>query len=302
MIDYLPGFLTNVAIFAIFVLGLNLQFGFTGLLNFGHVAFLALGAYTLALLSANYGWPWWAALPVALVVSGLASFLIGLPALRLRDEYLAIVTIGFSEIVRLILNNARWTGGPRGVGGYADPLAALGLGPDGQRWALLLICLVALAAVYAVLRYIVATPWGRVLKAIREDEDAAIALGKDTRTFKLQALAIGAVIAGLAGVLMAFFFRYINPHMFMPLQTFVAWTIMVIGGAGHNLGVVIGAVLYFAVHSYTQQWAGGIPGLGLTGAQVGALRIIAIGVLLVLLMMYRPQGLFGRREELSLDR
>src|SRR5690606_33152121 len=129
------------------------------------------------------------------------------------------------------------------------------------------------------------SPWGRVLKAIREDEEAARSLGKDTRRYKLQSLVIGAVIAGVAGILLAFFFRYINPRMFLPLQTFAAWTMMVVGGTGRNAGVILGTVLYFAVYSLTQMWTGtGIAGL--SGAQVGALRVAAIGLLLVLMMMF----------------
>lgn len=301
MIGYFIGFLTNVAIFAIFVLGLNLQFGFTGLLNFGHVAFLALGAYTMALLVTELGWSLAAASLAALLVTGLASLLIALPALRLRDEYLAMVTIGFSEIVRMILNNESWTGGPRGMGGYGDPFAALSLTPDQLRLAILILSLAVLVLTYLFLEYAVRSPWGRVLKAIREDEEAARSLGKDTRRYKLQSLVIGAVIAGVAGILLAFFFRYINPRMFLPLQTFAAWTMMVVGGTGRNAGVILGTVLYFAVYSLTQMWTGtGIAGL--SGAQVGALRVAAIGLLLVLMMMFRPQGLLGRKEELTLER
>ncbi len=301
MIEYLIGFLTNAAIFALFTLGLNLQFGFTGLLNFGHVAFMGLGAYTFALLSVK-GWSMFGAVALAVAVPAVFSLFVGLPALRLRDDYLAIVTIGFAETVRITLNNASSiTRGPQGVFGYQVPFEGLGLSPLGYRVAFLALCVLVLGGVFLLLEYLTRSPWGRVLKAIREDEDAARALGKNTVWYKLQVFAVGAAVAGLAGILLAFFFRYINPRNFVPLMTFVAWMIMVLGGTASNWGTLVGAILYFGVMSLTQFLAGeGL--LPITDAQLGALRVVFIGFLLVVLMLKRPQGLFGRKEELSLDR
>lgn len=301
LLGYMTGFLTNAAIFTLFVLGLNLQFGFTGLINFGHVAFMGIGAYTMALLSLA-GWSLWLAVPAGVLVAGLFGLLIGIPSIRLREDYLAIVTIGFAEIVRMVINNeTQITGGPLGIRGYAVPLRSLEVTPLEYRLLFLLLCVVVTAAVFIALQYSINTPWGRVLKAIREDEDVALALGKNTVAYKLQAFAIGAAVAGLAGILMAWFLRFMDPRNFMPLTTFIAWMIMVLGGTGRNWGAVLGSLVYFGIFSATR----GLENTGyafLSGAQVGAIRLMLIGLLLVLLMMYRPQGLLGRKEELSLDR
>lgn len=301
LLGYLANFLTNSVIFALFALGLNLQFGFTGLLNFGHVAFMGLGAYTMAILSLK-GWPLWAAVLAGVVVAAMMSFLIGLPSLRLREDYLAIVTIGFAEIIRMVLNNETWlTRGPQGIFGFPVPFGNLKVSPPVFNWIFLAFSLIIIGVVFWGFQYAVRSPWGRVLKAIREDEDAAIALGKNTRLFKLQSLAMGAAVAGLAGVLFAFFMRYVNPRNFMPLITFEAWMIVVLGGAGNNWGAVVGSLVYFGIHSLTRKYE--LAGFaGVTGAQIAALRVVFIGVLLVLLMMFRPQGILGRKEELTLDR
>jgi len=300
---YIINVVTTAAVYAVFVLGLNLQFGYTGIVNFGHVAFMAIGAYTTVLLSLA-GWPLIAAIAAGVLLAALASLLIGLPALRLREDYLAITTIGFAEVIRIIINNeVELTRGPQGIFRFPLPFESWGLSPLGWRVAFMILCLVTLAAVYLLLQRLTNSPWGRVLKAIREDEDAAIALGKNTRVFKLWSLALGSAIAGLSGVLLAYLLAYINPREFLPLTTFTGWMIMVLGGAGSNVGVMVGSLLYFGLFSLTRPLeSSGLVALGLTGQQVGALRVILIGIFLVVLMMYRPQGLFGRKEELSLDR
>lgn len=301
LVGYLAGFLTNASIFTMFALGLNLQYGFTGLLNFGHVAFMGIGAYTMAILSVK-GFSLWLAIAAGMAAAGVMSLFIGLPSIRLREDYLAIVTIGFAEIIRMFLNNESWlTKGPQGIFGFKDPLLALHLSPAAYRWVFMSLTIVLTLLVYLFLEYLTRSPWGRVLKAIREDEDAAIALGKNTVAYKIQAFVIGAVIAGLSGILLAFFLRYINPRNFMPIMTFVGWMIMVLGGSGNNRGAILGSIVYFSIFSATRKFESA--GLGsITGPQVAALRMILIGVVLVLLMMYRPQGLLGRKEELSVDR
>ncbi len=299
LLGYLLGFLTNAAIFTLFVLGLNLQFGFTGLINFGHVAFMGLGAYTMALLSVA-GWPLLVAVPVAIAVSAVFGFLIAIPSLRLREDYLAIVTIGFAEIIRLVLNNEEWlTRGALGVHGYTVPFADLDLDPLLFRFLFLLMCLVFVAAIFVGMQYLTRTPWGRVLQAIREDEDVALALGKNTVSYKIQAFILGAAVAGLSGVLLAWFHHSIEPRYFLPLTTFIGWMIMILGGVGRNWGAVVGSLLYWGIFSASRSLESFMV---LSGAQVGALRMMAIGALLVLMMMYRPQGLLGKKEELSLDR
>lgn len=301
IIAYLVGLLTTIVIVGLFTLGLNLQFGFTGLINFGHAAFMAVGAYTMVILMVKAGWPLWIAMAAGVVLAAVFSLLIGGAALRLREDYLAITTIGFAEIVRLVITNEFWlTRGPQGMFGFPVPLEWLPLTPFGHRVVFMVYCTVLAGLVFWFSQRAAGSPWGRVLKGIREDEDAAIALGKNTKAFKLQSLALGSAMAGLSGVLMAFFLRYINPFQFVPLTTFEGWMIMVLGGAGNNWGVLLGSFLYFGLFTGTRQLE--TAGLAhLTGQQVAALRIVFIGVLLVLLMMYRPQGLLGRKEELTLE-
>lgn len=302
MTAYVADFLTLAAIFTVFVLGLNLEFGMTGLINFGHVAFMAIGAYTMVIVVQRLHWAWFPAMLAGIVMAALFSLLIGLAALRLREDYLAIVTIGFAEIIRMVANNEFWlTRGPQGMSGFRTPLDGLGLGRLEYRLAFLAFCLVFMLIVLGAISYASRSPWGRVLRGIREDEDVAMALGKNVRSFKIQALTLGSAFAGLAGVLMAYYLRYINPHQFQPITTFEAWMVMVLGGAGNNWGMALGAVLYFGLYRITRPFEQMGTAL-LSGQQVASLRIMIIGLALILLMMYRPQGLTGRREELTLDR
>src|SRR5690606_30231830 len=248
VIAYIADFLTLAAIFTVFVLGLNLQFGITGLINFGHVGFMAIGSYTMVILMLRAGWHWlpaglggiavaalfslfiglaalrlradylaigsytivilrlragWHWLPAGLggiAVAALFSLFIGLAALRLREDYLAIVTIGVAEIVRMVANNEVWlTRGPQGMFGFATPLDGLGLSVHEYRVAFLILCVSVMLAVLAVITFATNSPWGRVLKGIREDEDVAMSLGKNTRVFKIQSLALGSAFAGLTG-------------------------------------------------------------------------------------------------------
>lgn len=302
MIAYIIDLFTLAAIFTVFVLGLNLQFGFTGLINFGHVAFLAIGAYGMVIMMLTYGWPLLPAMLAGTVLAALFSLPVGLASLRMRQDFLAIVTIGFAEIVRMFITNETWlTRGPQGLHGFRVPFEALRLTPLGNRVALLLLSMAAAAGAFAFINRATTTPWGRVLKGIREDEDAAIALGKNTRTFKIQTLTIGSAIAGLAGAFWAFYLKYINPRQFMPLLTFEGWLVMVLGGAGSNWGVAAGSLLYHGLYRITRPLEQS--GLGfMTGHQVAALRMMVVGLTLVALMMFRPQGIFGRKEELTLDR
>ncbi len=493
MVGYLISLAIFVAIYALFSLGLNLQWGFTGLINFGHIAFMTIGAYTTILISSN-GLPrlltWLQAvvgsqdaflfkivvlkqilqailyvaigmvhfmvwltefivqylgsggllLFSALIGSALAAFLgflIGLSTLRLREDYLAIVTIGVSEVVRLIaLNEEEITGGTRGVYGYPLPLAQLdpnlpvklamsglltaifGIGlwklwrwiaqlPQAQSegksqgkpirfyrknallfaiylgclgllvlslwlsfsinlgflalgilplvagasvpylrleqpiaslkqqnwnthlalgaitltlsfilmiyWAsivqlwdytykggLLWLLIVTVALVFWRLEALVSSPWGRVLKAIREDEEVAKALGKNVFRYKLQSLMIGGAIAGLAGSFYAWQLTFINPDGFIPLITFQAWIIVVLGGSGNNVGTLLGAMIFWAYDAVTRLVLPSI--LPFDDARLGAFRVMIIGLLMIVIMMWRPQGILGNKDELTLSR
>lgn len=365
--DYFVSLAIFTATFALFGLGLNLQWGFAGLINFGHIAFMTLGAYTTVLLSVN-GTPVVLAVLAGAALAAVLGLLIGVSTLRLREDYLAIVTIGVSEVVRLVALNEEWlTRGTRGVYGYPLPLATvepggvlkgimiallslviglaawqllqwLGrqlkqtlksqkpsdwgliiLGVFGLLLAgviywsgivslwdysykagLMLLLLLTLGLVYWQLERWVRSPWGRVLKAIREDEEVAKALGKNVFWYKLQAFMLGGAIAGIAGAFYAWQLTFINPDGFVPLITFQAWIIVILGGAGNNLGTLLGAVIFWAYNALTRFVLPEI--LPLDDARQGAFRIMIIGLVLIILMMWRPQGILGKKEELTLGR
>jgi neutral amino acid transport system permease protein len=444
MEGYIVSLIIFTAIFAVFGLGLNLQWGFTGLINFGHVAFMTLGAYTTALLT-TIPIP---GLPTPLQIIGAVligatlaaalGLLIGISTLRLREDYLAIVTIGVSEIVRLVALNEEWlTRGSFGIQRYPLPLGqfnpnlptriamiavllgivlvayghlwgwmvrqlqgtsrsqliasliplgsyivsltvlviAVGLGARSLKaaatlpsWALGLgllaatiaigilytglaqrvltplparatalslilsslisllggwvttiaaialyhysrnptknglmwISVLIVALLYVALQTLVRSPWGRILKAIREDEAVARALGKNVFWYKLQAFMLGGFIAGIAGSLYAWQLTVVYPDNFQPLVTFNAWTIVVLGGAGNNLGTLLGATLFWAYQSGTRFILSDIIPLG--DSRLGAFRVMLIGLLLMVLMVWRPQGILGNKEELTLGR
>jgi ABC-type branched-subunit amino acid transport system permease subunit len=298
MLEYITYLILQAATFALFSLGLNLQWGFAGLVNFGHVAFMTVGAYTTVLLSLN-GVPWYFAFLLASALAGVLGVLIGSTTLRLREDYLAIVTIGVSEMVRLIVNNEEWlTKGTRGVYGYERPLFGL-VPPPAYPALLAAMLLIVLGLVYWRLEWLVRSPWGRVLKAIREDEEVAKALGKNVFWYKLQAFAIGGAIAGMAGSFFAWQLTTVYPGTFIPLLTFQAWTIVTIGGAGSNLGVLIGAAIaqvYSAIPRFLPAQ------IRLDGGKSEAIQLMLIGLTLILLMLWRPQGILGNKDELTLNR
>jgi neutral amino acid transport system permease protein len=433
----MAGYLISLAIFistyALFSLGLNLQWGYTGLINFGHIAFMTLGAYTTVLLSLN-GVPILVATLAGTLLAAFLGLLIGLSTLRLREDYLAIVTIGVAEVIRLIaLNEEELTKGTRGVYGYPLPMAqlepnvlvkfgmcavltgifgiglwrlwqwlmqlpkdnvlkatlnrtskknvllfagyvaclgllvvslwlsfsvsfgflALGVVPLGigaclpylplrqplqqiqqQNWnthlatgavtlilgfvlmiywaaitqiwdysykgGLLWLLIVTVAFVFWRLEALVNSPWGRVLKAIREDEEVAKALGKDVFRYKLQSLMIGGAIAGLAGSFYAWQLTFINPDGFISLVTFQAWIIVVLGGSGNNVGTLLGATIFWAYDAVTRLLLPSI--LPFDDARLSAFRIMIIGLLMIAIMMWRPQGILGNKDELTLSR
>ncbi|NJO40177.1 MAG: branched-chain amino acid ABC transporter permease [Cyanobacteria bacterium CRU_2_1] len=437
MQGYIVFLVIFTAIYAVFGLGLNLQWGYTGLINFGHVAFMVLGAYTTVLLSLR-GVPLIVATMVGAGVAALLGLLIGFATLRLRTDYLAIVTIGVSELLRLIALNEQWlTRGTFGIQRFPLPLAnfiptmsvrilmmavlTLIVGMGYWRWwkwlrrqvkdipseallksaptalgyvaslgilvfgigaiakhlkssnaipdwglglflvaafaivivsyhiltkrvstklsawssGLLLVChfllaalglwifgvsasaiydydqnpaknglmfvsVVTLALIFWGLERLVESPWGRILKAIREDEEVAKALGKNVFWYKLQSLMLGGAIAGIAGALYAWQLTTVFPKNFEPLVTFNAWTIVVLGGAGNNTGTLLGAAIFWAYEAITRFILEDI--IPLNESQLNAFRIMVIGLLLMGLMVWRPQGILGKKEELTLGR
>jgi neutral amino acid transport system permease protein len=293
MIEYIVTVLLVAAIYALFSLGLNLEWGFTGLINFGHVAFFAIGAYTTVLLNLH-GVPLILSVIAGMALAGLCGGLLGIPTLKLREDYLAIVTIGFAEIIRFFLLNEEWlTRGPVGLHGFSRPFEDFI--PGDYNYFLLLLVLVIIVVFYLLLEKLIKSPWGRVLKAIREDEEVPTSLGKNVFSYKIQSLVLGSTIAGLAGSLLAFYLQYINPRNFMPIETFYAWIAVVLGGSGNNKGTILGAIILWSFFSGTRF-------LPFNQTQMGALRILFIGLLLMVIMMFKPEGLLGRKEELTLSR
>jgi len=296
--DYLISIMLSAGIYAIFALGLNLQWGHAGLLNFGHVAFMAIGAYATVLLSMNG-----VSLPLAvlagMILAGAAGALLGMATLKLREDYLAIVTVGFSEILRFLLLNQAWlTRGSFGLYGYPRPFQDI---VSSQDYNLLLAGIVgfSLISVYALLEILAASPWGRVLKSIRDDELVSVSLGKNAFRYKVESLFLGSAIAALSGSLLAFYLQYINPMNFQPVETFYAWIMVIMGGSGNNRGTIIGAFLLWGFFSASRFIEGYI---SLSPSASSALRMVLIGLILIALLMFRPQGIMGRKEELAIGR
>jgi neutral amino acid transport system permease protein len=368
VVSYLAFLITSMAIYALMGLGLNLQWGFTGLINFGLAGFMAIGAYIAVILSLLQ-WPLMLAAIAGGCMAALFGLFLGCSTLRLREDYLAIVTIGASELVRLIVNNEKvWDNreGARGITLFPLPLetfrptlptrwgliavitvifglalwklwqwrqrrvrsaatkrklwlSAIAIGaalvglraygitalslynfrdnPSGN--GLLFLSLVVLAVAFLALERLVRSPWGRVLKSIREDEQIAKALGKNVFSYKLQALMLGGFLSGLAGAFLTWQQTSLYPDTFKSDLTFNVWILMVLGGAGSNPGVVLGAAVFWLYTALTRDLNKILPW---PTEQIDAFRMVFIGLLLIGLMVWRPQGILGNKDELTLGK
>ena len=305
-----PDFWTGVGILAgiytIFATGLQLNVGFTGIQNFGQAGFMAVGAYTMALLVNDRDVSFWLAMLIAIAVTVAFALVIGLSSLRLRADYFAIATIAASEAIRLVATNSEFTGGPQGVFGFSDTwdgisssifdwIVDLGWVDVPRIFPLFLVVWAVAIVLIAAVSRIQTTPWGRVLRAVREDEDAARALGKNVFAYKLQSLAIAAAIAAIAGFFLALNLKFIIPEEFVPLVTFIGYAVLVLGGLASYWGVALGSVVIWTVLEGLR-----FLDLPFSETQIAALRFIILGLLLILLMAFRPQGFFGKREEMVL--
>lgn len=297
LVNYIIQISIPTLFFGIFALGLNLKWGYAGLLDFGHVAFLSLGAYTTIILSLN-GVPLLFACLAGITLAGLAGGLLGFPALRLREDYLAIVTLSFAQILNLVLKNEEWlTRGTLGLHGFERPFQDI-ISAGNYNYLLIVLGILGIILVYLLLEKLVNSPWGRVLKSIREDETVSSAMGKNVLSYKIQALALGSAIAGFAGIILAFYYQYINPHLFVPMITFNAWIAVVLGGSANNRGTILGSIIVWGLLlNGTRVLSDYIP---LESTQLGAMRIMIIGFLLIVLMRFKPEGILGDKEELSL--
>jgi neutral amino acid transport system permease protein len=323
----------DAIVYALAAIGLNVQFGYTGLINFGQAAFVAVGAFGVGMGVVTYGWPLWVSVIVGLVAAVVLALVLGLPTLRLRADYLAIVTIAASEILRLCLRSRAfddWTGGSDGrdsfAGSFRDlnplPTDGWGLGPihlgqgneygfwvvsftSSQTWVLLvgwgLVALTSLA-VYLLMR----SPWGRVVKSIREDEDAVRSLGKNVNWYKMQALILGGVIGALGGIVYALSRNAVTADRFATLFTFFAYTALILGGTARVKGPIVGAMIFWSLLSFTDiilrqaTEADYISSDILSGTEIGITRFLLVGLGLVLLMVFRPQGIFGDKNEVAI--
>jgi branched-chain amino acid transport system permease protein len=303
--------LTIALVYALLAIGLNIHYGYTGLLNFGHVAFFAAGAYTAALLTIpspdtvegtveytiGVGLPMPAALPVSLaagaLVGGLLAVLIGLTSVRLGTHYLAIATFALAGIVQDAVVNERWlTRGVFGLNRVPRPGRAV-LGADLWQVSYLLFAALLTIAVYLTVERLVDAPFGRLLKGIREEELAARMLGKDTNMVKLKSFGIGGAIAGLAGAVYAHYIGSVVAGQFVPLVTFLVWVAMLLGGTASNRGVILGAFVLVAFREITRF----LPQVSGNPSLVPSLRFVVIGFLLILVIRFRPQGLLGNPNE-----
>lgn len=313
----------EAAVFAIAAMGLNIQFGFTGLLNFGQVGFMAIGAYGVGISITYYGWNPVVALIVGVLCCIGLALVLGLPALRLRADYLAIVTIAASEIIRTVMRSVslrEFSGGSNGINGFSrgfyawnpfDPQIRYGFGPfrffGEQLWLILIgwvIVLVVTLVTFALMR----APWGRVVRSVREDEDAARALGKNAYGYKVQSLIIGGVMGGLGGMVLAIGTQTVQPDSYSPPITFFLYTALILGGLGRVWTPIVGSIFFWMLLSLTDNFlreAVDNRFLGINhimdGVQVGQVRFMLVGVGLALLMVFRPQGLFGNKQEMALE-
>lgn len=301
LVAYLPVFLTLVGIYGILSVGLNIQWGYVGQFNIGIAAFFAVGAYTSTILTTGpspdylggFSLPFPAGLAVATIFAGILGFFVAVITARLRTDYLAIASIGIAEIIRLVLKNEMWmTNGVRGIAGIGKPFDSL----PGDIPTLIYLAIVAviLLVVYLAAERLFRSPWGRVLRSIRENEPAAWAAGKNINRFRIEAFVLGTMAMGLAGALYAHFVGFISPEAFDPLfATFLVWVMLIAGGSGNNRGAILGAIVIWAVWAGTQMITNLVPPELITRAS--ALRVFLIGLLLQVILLTRPEGLLPER-------
>jgi branched-chain amino acid transport system permease protein len=308
----------TTAAYALAAIGLAVHFGYTGLLNFGQAAFMAIGAYGFAVSVLNFGLSFWQAVAIAMILSVLFALLLGIPTLRLRADYLAIVTIASAEILRYVVSTTSLkdlTGGSAGLSGFATEFYAMNPFATGnylfwpfdvtekELWVRVFgWSIVAIATILVLL--MMRSPWGRVVKSIREDEDAVRSLGKNVYAYKMQSLILGGALGTLAGIVFILP-RAVQPGNYVTGLTFFIWTIMLLGGAATIFGPIVGSMIFWVLLSLTEGVLQGLVNIGvitfLSSDQIGPVRFILIGLGLMALVVFRPQGIFGNKKELQFN-
>jgi len=281
---YLIHILILMGIYIILAISLNLAMGYTGLLNIGHIAFYAIGAYTSALLTLTFGVNFFVGLLAGGILAGVFGLLLAIPTIKLRGDYLAIATLGFAIVVEAILRN--WislTNGPIGLPGITKPVL-FGFRFSGLSY--LILVLIFAAITYLVISHIVKSPFGRILKAVREDELAAGSLGKNVMKYKAIALVVSAFFAGIAGSLYAHYISFIDPSSFTVLESILIVAMVILGGLASMKGSIAGVIVFFLIQEPLRF-------LPLLSFAIGALRQMIYSGLLIILLIKRPQGLFG---------
>ncbi|HKP23316.1 MAG TPA: branched-chain amino acid ABC transporter permease [Dongiaceae bacterium] len=306
-LNYLIALGTMSGIYAVLCLGLNLQWGFAGLFNAGIAAFFAIGAYTAAILttpeSPNYlggfGLPIVLAWPIAMVLAGALAWAIGRICLRLQGDYLAMATIGIAEVIRLIIKNEEWlTAGTRGIPNIARPFQELPAPWNAVAFLALVIALVLV--IYWAAERAWASPWGRALRAIRDSDVAAAAIGKDVTQFRVEAFVLGAMVMALAGALSAHYFKFLGTSATEPMMvTFLVWVMLIVGGSGNNRGAIIGAALIWVIWSATELLTNRLPGEWIT--RTSYIRVLLIGALLQVVLQRFAKGLVPERPPRLID-
>ncbi|WP_315549380.1 branched-chain amino acid ABC transporter permease [Microbacterium aurum] len=305
--------------YALAAIGLSVHFGFAGLLNMGVAGFMAIGAYGFAVSILTFGLPWPIAVLIGLFGAVLFAIVMGIPTLRLRGDYLAIVTIAAAEVLRLLFltsSNRSWSGSADGLSGFqrdfraSNPLppGRWGFGPwtyQSDQWWVIIVGTITIAIAVLVVWLLMRSPWGRVIRGIREDEDAVRSLGKNVFAFKMQALIVGGVIIAAGGIVTAMGTN-VNPNVYVTSQTFFVWTALLLGGAATIFGPVLGAVLFWMVRAFLSNLlpalvqAGWLPFMSAEQSQM--LVFVLVGVALMLLVIFRPQGILGSKKELTFVR
>lgn len=301
-ISFLVYLAIMMGIYGILSLSLNLQYGYTGLANFGQVAFFCLGAYISTIVVLPLHLPFLLGLAAAMIGAGFFGYVIAIPTADLKEDYWAIVTLAAAEIVRLFFLNEDWVvgggpyvGGSFGVGGIPQPLRSL-FSAHIYPFFYLALVLVCLLVTYLIIDKVTQSPFGRVIKSFREGTDnLALAMGKDAKKSRIKVMTLGGSFGGLAGCLWAHFHGFVSPDQFMPLETFIVWAMVIVGGRGNNRGAVLGAVIIILFYNSTRFLKDYIP---IEEVTLASLRMVAIGVLIVAAMLFMKEGLIKEKKPL----